>query len=284
MSSRLSGPAFIEVNSVRLAVWDAPGNGRTIFFAHATGFHAHCWSRIIEQLPGRRCVALDMRGHGLSEKPSPPYAWPDFAEDVAALARSMNLRDATGVGHSMGGHSLALASFIAPEAFAELILIDPVIMPREAYGSRVAEPHFARKRRNQWASAGEMYERFRDRPPFRDWDAQVLRDYCDYGLLPAMDGNGFVLACPPDVEGAIYDASGLPGADLHDRLAGVGAQVTIVRSARPMRTEAPMDMGASPTDPELASCFQNARDVTTSYSHFIPMEAPDFVAGLIAKG
>jgi len=71
------------------------------------------------------------------------------------------------------------------DAFAELILVDPVIMPPALYTGRPREAHYARKRRNDWRSPDEMFERFKDRPPFRDWDQAVLRDYCDYGLVPA---------------------------------------------------------------------------------------------------
>jgi len=71
---------------------------------------ARTWNQIIARIPNRRAIAFDMRGHGLSAKPEPPYLWHVFGEDTAALARALGLRGATGVGHSMGGHSLALAA------------------------------------------------------------------------------------------------------------------------------------------------------------------------------
>jgi lipase len=270
-------PQFVEANGVRLAVFERPGAGPPILFAHATGFHARCWNQIIARIPDRRSIAVDMRGHGLSSKPAPPYEWHTFGEDVAALARALDLRGATGVGHSMGGHSLTLAVSLAPEAFAELILIDPVILPSAAYIGHRHEPHFARKRRNEWASPDEMFERFKGRPPFSSWDPAVLRDYCDYGLAPA--ANGYVLACPPEIEASIYEASGLDDANLYGRLGEIDVPVTVIRSASPMlRGGVTMDMAASPTDPDLARHFRHGKDIETPYSHFIPMEAPAFVA------
>ena len=50
-----------------------------------------------------------------------------------------------------------------------------------------------------------MFERFKDRLPFARWRPEILRDYCDYGVLPR-DGQ-FVLACPPAVEASIYENS-----------------------------------------------------------------------------
>jgi len=277
----VTGPQFLEVNGVRLAVWQREGIEPAIFFAHATSFHARSWNQVIRRIPNRRCIAFDMRGHGLSAKPETPYLWSQFGEDTAAMARALDLRGATGVGHSMGGHSLALAATLVPEAFAGLILADPVIMPRALYTGRPREPHFARKRRNQWESPDEMFERFKDRPPFRAWDQAVLRDYCAYGLVPAADGTGYVLACAPETEASIYEASTLNDANIYDRLGSIEVPVTVLRSPRFMPAKGPMDMTASLTAPDIAAHFRHGRDVEVPYSHFIPMEAPGLVADYI---
>ena len=89
---------------------ERPGTNPPLFFAHAAGLHARTWNQIIDLIPNRRAIAFDMRVHGLSAKPESPYEWHVFGEDTAALARALNLRGATGVGLSMGGHSLAFAA------------------------------------------------------------------------------------------------------------------------------------------------------------------------------
>ena len=274
---------YYNVNGVRLAVSERPGTGPPILFVHATGFHARCWNQIVARIPGRRCIAVDMRGHGLSSKPDPPYYWHTFGEDVAALARLLGLHGVTGAGHSMGGHSLVVAAGLAPGIFSDLLLIDPVILPRIAYMNRRWTEHFARKRRNRWSTPDEMFDRFKDRPPFRDWDVAVLRDYCDYGLVPASDGDGYVLACPPEIEGAIYEASGLDDANLYGKFELVDVPVTVMRSATPLKMEPAMDMAASPTAPDLATHFPRGRDMTTPHSHFIPMEDPQLIAELLSS-
>ena len=277
----MTGPCFFDINGARLAVFERAGSEPPVFFTHATGFHARSWNQIVARIPHRRAIAFDMRGHGLSSKPEPPHRWRQFGEDTASLARELNLNRATGVGHSMGGHSLALAAALVPHAFAELILIDPVIMPRALYTGRLREPHYARKRRNRWTSPDEMFERFQDRPPFRDWDQAVLRDYCNYGLTPTADGDGYVLACPPDVEASIYEASALDDANLYDEFGKIEAPVTVIRAPRFMPTEGPMDMAASYTAPDLATHFRRGRDIVAPHSHFIPMENPGLVAGYV---
>ena len=85
-------PAAIAVDGdgVALTVVDWVGDSPPLLFAHATGFHARCWDEVIRRLPGRRSHAIDMRGHGRSEKPALPYDWWRFGEDVAAVARALD--------------------------------------------------------------------------------------------------------------------------------------------------------------------------------------------------
>jgi len=266
----------VRANGVELALFDWPASGPTVFFSHATGFHARCWDQVIERLPALHCVAIDMRGHGRSEKPAPPYAWRNFAVDVVEVARSIGLDGALAVGHSKGGYAVTLAAAIEPGLFGKLLLVDPVILPPSAYLTIREGEHFAAKRRNRWSSPDEMYERFASRPPFSGWDPAVLRDYCQYGLLPAPDGDGFVLACPPEIEAATYAASG--GEAIYDQIANVRIPVRILR-ARPRTDLAQTDMSSSPTAPDLASHFADAEDfLLPEQSHFMPMEAPGLIA------
>jgi lipase len=272
-----------RVNSVELAFFEWPGSGAPILLAHATGFHARCWDQVVERLPGRHVYALDMRGHGRSEKPPPPYAWRSFGEDVASLARYLGLAGAIGVGHSKGGYAVTLAAALAPAAFSKLLLVDPVILPREVYrqaGERNGGEHFAARRRNEWASPQEMFDRFKDRAPFNIWDPAVLRDYCDYGLLPSPAGAGYVLACPPEVEAATY--AGNAGGDIYDEIDSIDIPVRVLRARPRPEGSLGMDVSGSATSPDLARHFLKGEDVPLpQYSHFIPMEAPAFVAGQI---
>jgi pimeloyl-ACP methyl ester carboxylesterase len=269
---------FQTSDGAELAWYERPGEGPPLVFVHAAGFHGRCWDQVAARLAGRRCCALDLRGHGRSAKPAPPYRWPRFAQDLAELGRALDLRGAVGVGHSLGGYAVALAAALAPEVFARLLLIDPVILPRALYGSAPPGEHFAARRRDRWPSPAAMYERFRDRPPFSRWRPEVLRDYCEHGLLPAPDGDGYVLACPPAVEASIYLSSAAD--DPYPHLAQVRAPALVLRAGQPARDVT--DMEASPTAPDLAAHFPDGQDVhLPGYSHFLPMEDPELVARLL---
>lgn len=268
---------WIGVNGVELALHEWPGIDPTIFFVHAAGFHGRCWDAVVAALP-QRCLAVDVRGHGGSENPPPPYAWSTLGADIAALVQAIGLRRGVGVGHSMGGHLIVQAAARVPEAFAALLLIEPVILSQAIYGQQLPGERFTTRRRNRWQSPQEMTERFADRAPFSHWLPQVLHDYCMHALRPAPDGDGYVLACSPAVEVSLY-ASGLhPDADIYGLLGGIGAPVWVMRAGQPQQP-GDFDMRASPTAPDLAHHFPQGEDEhLPGYTHFLPMENPLLVA------
>jgi pimeloyl-ACP methyl ester carboxylesterase len=263
-----------------LAVWDWPGADPPILFLHATGFHGRLWDQIIQQIPGRRCLAPDLRGHGRSAPAVPPCHWRTFGEDIISLIDVLHLRDVLGVGHSMGGQLVVQACAARPAAFAELLLVDPTIFVHPFYSQTAWNVSYVRRRRNHFKSADEMFHRFHSRPPFDGWKPAVLHDYCDFGLLPAE--HGFVLACPPDVEASIYEHSHEPDADLYPLLGSIRQPVTVMRAGNAL-SPGTLDLAASPTAPDLATRFPHARDIVLpDRNHYIPMEAPDLVADAIS--
>jgi hypothetical protein len=127
-----------------------------------------------------------------------------------------------------------------------------------------------------------MFERFKDRPPFARWRREILRDYCDYGILPDPDGDGYVLACPPVVEASIYENSKQPESNIYPEIGTVRHPVIVMRAAR-TRGQETFDLGASPTAPDLWSHFPHGREIVlTDATHYIAMECPEEVAAQIA--
>lgn len=270
----------ISTSDGSIGVTDWSAAGPAILFVHATGFHRRCWDRVIELLPGYRCIAFDILGHGISEKPAPPdpYGWDRLARGLGEVAQKLRLDFRLGVGHSIGGYMVVRMAATSPGLFRELFLVDPSILPVSTYGmERVSDAtSFVLKRRNQWASPEEMVERFKDRKPFSGWDPRVLSDYCTYGLMRDPHGEGFVLACPPEVEAAIYAQTAT--SDPYQDISQINLPVRIVR-ARQRPETGTFDMSSSPTAPDLATRFARATDeCMPEHSHYLPMEAPELVA------
>ncbi|MCB1511935.1 MAG: alpha/beta hydrolase [Hyphomicrobiaceae bacterium] len=283
---------MIPAPSGRIAVTRWPGSrpGPTALLIHATGFHSRLWDAVVADLPDELTViAPDLRGHGRSENKSPEPRWSAFGDDIIALIDHFSLEAAIGVGHSMGGWCAVYSALARPQAFANLLLIDPVlsephIYRTEAYaGLAGAHEHPVARRRSKWPSWQDFAARLAERPPFSLWQRRILDDYCRYGLLPASDGDGFELACPPLVEATVYFNRRY--ADLNPRLGAVTCPVTVLRAAyAPFDPTAPVDFSRSTTWPGLAEAFPHGRDIErTDLTHFIPMQAPTDVARHIAE-
>ena len=272
----------IAANGIDLAYfeWGAPSARPSVLLVHATGFHARCWDGVVRALGEEwHAIAVDLRGHGRSSKQG-PYDWRQFGDDVSAFVEALGIGGAIGVGHSMGGHALTQAAARHPSGFAQLLLVDPVILDPAAYAApgqpafAKAEQHPVSRRRNAWASAEQMFRHFEHRSPFSLWQPDVLLDYCRFGLLA--EGDGFVLACPPLVEASIY--LGSAGHDIADDIDSVRQRVVVLRAERKAE-RGPMDFSQSPTWEGLAAAFANGRDVhLPQLTHFIPMQRPQLVA------
>lgn len=82
---------------------------------------------------GRRCLAPDLPGHGLSAKPQIDYAIPVLGETLAGLMDVLAIRRAIPVGHSMGALvALELARMMGPGRVPAVALIEPApLLPPE---------------------------------------------------------------------------------------------------------------------------------------------------------
>ena len=283
----------IDLEGVTLAYVDWPGEASsshslpTLLLVHATGFHRRVWDQTIARLdPRQRVIAVDQRGHGLSSN-EPPFDWLSFGGDLIALVHELDLSGAIAAGHSMGGHCVVQAAAAVPGAFAEVLLVDPVIMAPSFYDTPMtmvdAAEHPTSRRKADFDSWQAMRDRFADREPFKHWLPEVLADYCRYGTVPRSDGGGVTLACPPLVEASVYTGSN--GRNLYPVIDKVGCPVTVLRARqRSGPREDVMDFSASPTWEGLAAQFKRGRDIyRPDLSHFIPMEDPELVASLLRE-
>lgn len=267
--------------------WGTPSDRPSLLLLHATGFHARLWDQVVAALPpGTHVIAPDQLGHGRSFKPASLSDWANTADTLLPLIDRFAGTPLVGCGHSMGGYVLTRLAAERPDAFAHLFLIDPVIMPPEFYIGAVDEPvpdpadHPVARRRGRWDGWEAMNAHFASRPPYAHWQPEVLADYCRYGVLRAADGEGWDLACPPALEASVYQNA--LRTNPYDWLGRIAAPVSVIR-ARSGERSGNLDFSVSPTAPGLGAAIGAVRDEQwADQSHFIPMEAPQRLADLIA--
>ena len=86
-----------------------------------------------------RLLRYDMRGHGQSSAPPPPYAVPDLARDILSLADSLSIPRFHFCGLSIGGMIGMSLAFQAPERLHKLVLCNtaPKIGALEFWNTRI---------------------------------------------------------------------------------------------------------------------------------------------------
>ena len=84
--------------------WGNPG-GQPVVFSHGWPLSADAWEDQMVFLGqhGYRCIAHDRRGHGRSSQPWNGNEMDTYADDLAAVTQTLDLKNAVHVGHSTGG-------------------------------------------------------------------------------------------------------------------------------------------------------------------------------------
>ena len=88
--------------------WGSP-DGQPVVFSHGWPLSADAWDDQMFFLSerGYRCIAHDRRGHGRSGQPWTGNDMDTYADDLAALVQTLDLKKAVHVGHSTGGGEVA---------------------------------------------------------------------------------------------------------------------------------------------------------------------------------
>ncbi|MCP2262542.1 Pimeloyl-ACP methyl ester carboxylesterase [Streptoalloteichus tenebrarius] len=108
----------------RLAYVDTGGTGRPVLALHGAYGRGRVFLDLAERLgPDYRVIAVDQRGHGLSDHPG-DYGREAFLRDAAAVIEQLDLAPALVVGHSLGGINAVQLAARRPELVAAAVVVD----------------------------------------------------------------------------------------------------------------------------------------------------------------
>jgi len=192
--ARIAGPAGV------IAVDDGGRGGLPVVLVHSLAGNSTHWSKQLEHLRRtRRAVALDLRGHGRSERPgNGDYTIAGMAGDLAAVADTLDLDKFVLVGHSMGGGVALAYAGAHPDRVAGLVLVDPIgdgkqIPPAEAKAYLAGfESNYDSTSQGYWTSIAGPDSVIRKRlladlkATPREAVVQVLRDVMQFDPHPAL--------------------------------------------------------------------------------------------------
>ena len=120
----------LERDGVVLAYIQAGSGKPPLVFLHGwAGDHSVFALQVDHFSRTHRIVAVDLRGHGRSDKPEQNYTMAGFADDIAWLCAQLGLTKPVVVGHCMGGTIALELAARSPGLVAALVLLDPAVFP-----------------------------------------------------------------------------------------------------------------------------------------------------------
>src|SRR3954471_5168104 len=104
---------------------DGPRSGSPIVLIHCFSCAMDWWDGMLPMLERRhRVIAVDLLGHGGSEKPASGYTIPHQADTVAEALNRLGVRAAEVVGHSLGGTIAVAVAERHPDLASRVVIID----------------------------------------------------------------------------------------------------------------------------------------------------------------
>ena len=241
---------------------DGPADKPAVLFANSLGSDLRIWDGVAARLAPRfRVIRYDLRGHGLSEAPAPPYSAADLASDVAGLLDALEIRDAIICGVSVGGLIAQAVALNHAERVRGLVLSDTGarIGSTEAWQQRIDKvsadgvDSLVTMTMERWFAAG-----------FREHSAADVRGYSL--MLRQTSADGYVGTC-----------AALRDADFRQAVARINKPTLILCGAEDIAT--PPELGR-----ELAGLIPGAQfSLIENAAHLPCVEQPDAVAERMMK-
>ncbi len=250
---------LIYFDDIRLnAEIRGPKTGPPLVLIHALGTNITLWDGLIPLLPpDLRILTFDLRGHGKSDVPAPPYTMGALIRDAERLMDHFAIRDAVVLGVSLGG---MIAQGLATK---RLDLVRGLILSNTAARIGTTALWQARIEEVQQTGLAPYATGAMERMFGRKWrDVAGMPRIRD--ILTTMDPDGWI-GC----------ASAIAGTDFYTPTASL---------TLPTLAIAGTNDGSTPPDMvrETADLIRGSRFALIQGAGHLPLiEAPDRYAGLV---
>jgi len=269
-----SGPA--------LAIRDHAGGEPAILALHGLASNARWWDLVAERLAPRfRVIAVDLRGHGLSDRPETGYDFATVSRDLAELLDQVHPAPVVAAGHSWGASVVLEFGVDYPDRTRAVVCVDGGATDMKAYFGP------------DWTMAEQMMK-----PPqltgltpetIRRWmDSSPISEGSDSGTAAAIllgnfedDGSGqgtlrprLELAHHMQIARELYELDG------YALMARLACPVLLVPAGHPDHEDLPK---VRAMEHARAVLGDRARITWVDGVHDIPVQRPDEVAAAIAS-
>jgi pimeloyl-ACP methyl ester carboxylesterase len=135
---------WAELDNNKIHYYDI-GNTKAknaLVLIHGWTCSADFWKENLNAFPGYRVIALDLPGHGQSDKPKVNYSMEYFARAVDAVMKKAGVKKAVLAGHSMGTPIARQFYRLYPERTLGIVIVDGALrtfFPKAMADSFVAQ-------------------------------------------------------------------------------------------------------------------------------------------------
>ena len=200
---------FVESNGIRLHYLHWASDGPPVVIVHGNTHCGGVYAPLAEKLaPEFSVYAMDLRGHGLSDK-ADSYSWACCATTSSASSTALDLRDVLFVAHSRGGGAcISHRRRRGPNACGASSAMSPTSRCSSGMtkASTNASPTSSRGRRGG-ARPGPTVRRCsttsKAAAPSRTGRTSTCSAFVEHGAIDLPDG-AIGLASPTYVEGLMY--------------------------------------------------------------------------------
>ena len=243
-------------DGVTLRYIDAGAGKPPLLFVHGWTCNRTNWR---DQIPhfakNHRVVAVDLRGHGESDKPDQDYNIEGFVGDVAWLIGELKLSQPVVIGHSMGGVIAMNLVRRHPALTRAIVMVDSPITPLPESTRALVEPLFAGLRSPAYAGVAEGFDRM----------------------------SFFNASSPPElVDELVSGMSSAPQRLMHTALVDTVEPENQQPGAIPVPALFIRAGTAYATEDEIRSRYPGLGVITVPAAHFVQLEQPAATNSIIA--
>lgn len=175
---------------LQLALWG--GDGSQILCVHGLTANCRCWDAMVSGLsPQHKILAYDLRGRGLSDKPSHGYSEEHHLRDLLCLLDDLDLERVVLMGHSLGGYIAMGFASRHPERVEKLILLDAGgDLPQEHWDRVDTAIKPALDRLEMTFPSVDVFLNLMKQAPFLQPWSDEIEAYFRYDLMDVPEGVG----------------------------------------------------------------------------------------------
>jgi len=124
-----NGWAQYDGNKVHYYDIGNPKAKNALIFIHGWTCNADFWKDSFGAFPKYRVIAIDLPGHGQSDKPKVDYTMEYFARSIEAVMKDAKVQRAVLVGHSMGTPVTRQFYRLYPDQTLGIVVVDGLLRP-----------------------------------------------------------------------------------------------------------------------------------------------------------